>query len=96
MPDQRTQLADDVVGAFDQFCALSDELVTAVGQRIMYRAGDGEYFATLLGSEACANKRSAAPGSLHDQGTETETTDQPVTLRKVFTAWWAAERIFRT
>ena len=96
MSDQRPQLADDVVGAFDQFCALPDKLVTTPGQRIMYRAGNGENFATLLSSEACTDKRSAAPGRLYDQGTETETTDQPVALRKVFAAWWATEWIFRT
>ncbi len=62
----------------------------------MYRTGNGEYFPALFGGEACADQGSAAPGGLDNQGTQAQTADQAVTLRKMFAARRAAEGIFRT
>jgi len=56
MTHQRSELSQNVIGTLDELCTLPNQMMTASRQRVMNRAGNGEYFAALLTRQARCNE----------------------------------------
>src|SRR5207302_2067677 len=71
-----------------------DERVTALGKRRVDRAGNREYFASLVGGEARGDERARGEPRLDHQAALREPADQAVAARKVVRKRRGAERKF--
>src|SRR5580700_7165957 len=56
--------------------------MATAGEDIADRPGDGEHFPALPCGASCRDQRAALTRGLDDQGTEGESTDDPVALRE--------------
>ena len=58
----------DVVDGFDEGGAVADQVVAAVGERVVDGTGHGHHLAAQLGRLPCGDQRAAAQGGFHHQG----------------------------
>src|SRR2546425_12457427 len=79
----------------DELAALSDELVTASGDRTVDGAGGREHLAALLDGQACGEERAALARGLDNERAEREAADDAVAAREVLGERRAARREFR-
>ena len=80
------QLLEHVLRGLDELRAFADQLVTALRERRMDRAGNREHVAALLAGEARGDERARRQRRLDDEHAAREPADQAIAARKVLLA----------
>ena len=78
--NQRAKLFQNVVDRLDQTGTVEDQAMAVPAGHIVGRPGYGEDFAILFHGMRRGRERPAAPGCFHDQNTERQAGDDPVSL----------------
>ena len=71
MASQGSELGGNIGCCFNELCSLPDQSMASTSEWIMDRAGQGKYFATLLGGKACCDQRAATSCGFDHQRAET-------------------------
>ncbi len=91
-PEQTVQLLDDIVGGIDQLCAIANQLMATLGQRIVNRARQREHLPPLLRRQSGGNQGTTPGGRLDHQHAETQPADNAVAAGKMFAPRRGARR----